>query len=102
MKVTEKEAKKLICQEGRSYPVGVSYCLGSQCMAWVWEAKPWRTHYVADDAMAVIEPPRPDRVPAHWAFKRAQPEDDMPACWVEPEEEAKARRIGYCGKVHKS
>lgn len=72
-------------------------CIGSRCMAWRWNdgALSRRCHVNDADPMATVEPARPAHVPPSYLFEPH--EDDEPACWVEPKNEAQARSRGYCG-----
>lgn len=73
-------------------------CLASRCMAWRW-ARPEVMKRVlgAADRMALVEPARPAIVPKTWEFRPHDPDEDTRACWMQPEEEARAERPGFCG-----
>jgi hypothetical protein len=97
MIVMMKKAETMACPMTHSDPNNTMKCLGCECMAWRWaDEGPGMKTYVANDLKAQTEPPRPERVPASWAWS---PYDggDEPACWVEDVESWKSRRTGYCG-----
>lgn len=74
-------------------------CIGSGCMAWRWQEELFRRRrHPVDRAQAssVQEPPRPIGLPPSWKWN-ATYADEGDACWIEPIEEANARRHGYCG-----
>lgn len=75
-------------------------CLGERCMAWRWTGPmPPGLFRRADDDHAVDEPPRPEiGVPASWVWEPYDGDGEGGAAgWREPDDEAAARRRGYCG-----
>lgn len=74
---------------------GWSRCIGDQCAAWRWAGPAQRKFVLCDDAAATVEPKRPDLIPNTWKF--CPSEDGEPAGWVQPDDEAMAERMGYCG-----
>lgn len=111
---------------GTLVPAG-SFCIGSRCMAWRWidsGTQRWKTwegyHYPpelstnSEERVAWInenvkEPDeRPDDVPASWVWQPAEvaftdqryPYVKAPR-WLQPEEEAKANRHGYCSLMER-
>ncbi len=109
--MTEQEAREKWCPQmthcdnphlvevGASAVYVQDKCCASSCMAWRWaESTPCRDVMPARDPHAATEPDRPEHLPASWQFC---PCDDASACWVEPAEEAAARRSGYCGLAGK-
>lgn len=72
-------------------------CLGSRCMAWRWQSDLRPRVHLCDDRNAKVEPPRPATVPASWKFCAC---DTDGASWVEPDDEAQARRKGFCGLAY--
>lgn len=96
---TEKEAGKKWCPNTFNGGAG-SCCIGSSCMAWRWTGRHPETRFrlCIDAPQATIEPdPRPSNIPSSWDWVPYMDEDDDPAGWIEPQEEASARRLGYCG-----
>ncbi len=100
MLVTENQAALLLCVRG--LPEGIT-CFGSRCMAWRW-AESWRqlVEMPANhkDSCSEAEPPRPPTLPQSWTWSPPGDFDDL-GCWVEPANEALARRMGYCGLAGK-
>ena len=70
-------------------------------MAWRFVEHPFITRrtYVCDSAQATDDPGRPAAVPDTWVFSAYDPEDGEPACWVQPEHEARLAADGYCAMV---
>jgi hypothetical protein len=92
MNLTEAKAKEKRCvQPWRDL------CRGAGCMAWRWSQPLRRTVRLAENYGETSEPPRPPHVPAHWPFVPFDESEGDPAGWVEPLEDAQARRTGYCG-----
>lgn len=100
MYVTEDESGYKFCPLARpAFEAATEsrLCIGSGCMAWRWDAPPRQRSYVCDEPQSTAEPKRPYVVPASWTFEPYDASEDAPALWREPEEEAEARREGYCG-----
>lgn len=77
-----------------------SRCTGPMCPAWRWHdpVSPQMFVPYGFEEGAHPEPAeRPEDVPAHWPWAIGDDEDGSPSGWLEPEEEAEARRNGYCG-----
>ena len=73
-------------------------CAVAGCMAWRWAPDiPRRQFAGCDDPSADDEPPRPSTVPADWLWVPSSDEADGIACWIEPDDEWRARWRGYCG-----
>jgi hypothetical protein len=73
-------------------------CIGSACMMWRWfDLAPACRRVAFGDLNE--EPARPAHVPASWKWCSWEGELPFSATWgwLEPDEEAKARRRGYCG-----
>lgn len=101
MLLTEKEAYQCICPN--QLQMDEPTCVGAACMAWRWaDAYPCQRIRHCIDSRAVTEPERPSSVPASWVFEPYDATDaDLYAQWVEPKDEAQARRRGYCGLAGK-
>jgi hypothetical protein len=80
-----------------------SNCQGSQCMFWRWgpQAHPERISYDGWREQ-VLEPPRPDRVPAQYLWQGYDPSRMyfMPH-WRAPDGFLDHDRRGYCGMAGK-
>lgn len=81
-------------------------CLGSRCSQWRWADPPsvqQREFTQWDDRQATTEPQRDAYpwIPAHWPFVPANETRMTQAHWIEPLDEANARRRGYCGLAGK-
>lgn len=78
-------------------------CAGSRCAMWRWADSPsCRRIRLCDQLHATTEPERPSSMPTSWVFEPWAPaHPDGWAQWIEPEEEAHARRRGYCGLAGK-
>jgi hypothetical protein len=103
MILTEREAGAYFCPNMLAIKGG---CMGSRCMAWRWLESTSFGGFtpgflMADDREATKEPERPTYVPRSWIFKAFHGEQDLPAGWIEPEEEFRDRvfnkRRGFCG-----
>jgi hypothetical protein len=98
---TEAQAAEAWCPE-RVKAEFPEHCAGPGCMMWRWATPPaYRRVSIPprlEDAMSEAEPTRPESVCETWKWS---PPDADPGCWVEPEEEAAARRTGYCGLAGK-
>lgn len=113
---TEEQARQLWCPMARAFdtadvgatstnrPLAYRYgprvdinCIASACAMWRIEYSPSRRLRMAVDTKATSQPDRPGDVPPSWIFSPYDPEEGDPAGWVEPEDEQKARRQGYCG-----
>lgn len=82
------------CQELNTDKVN---CIASGCPMWRW-AEDWhvRIHNCdRKDMRAEKEPERPSYVPKAYIFISA--DEECEAHWVEPADDAMARRRGYCG-----
>jgi len=99
----KKESKKMIFQdrysEFKKCPLlPGKKCVGATCGGWRWHDPPEPELRIIEhsDPMAKVEPAdRPADVPKSYRF---WPSDgDGGACWIEPTENAIARRKGYCG-----
>lgn len=113
MYLTQDEAADILCQETfGEQEARFDKCVGTECMGWRWSEKMSKpriidcedkTALVAEDGAAV------EFVPDGYKFVPAKLADivntdgsplvDKAARWVEPEDQAKARRRGYCGKA---
>lgn len=105
MRVTESEAKKMVCPMGMSYGGDVFLrCHGSGCMVWLWDPADNNRfcNYFAEPR-AVAEPAqRPDYVGAAWEWVPYDEEHgQFVAGWREPDDEVFARRMGVCGMVRR-
>lgn len=75
-------------------------CIGPRCAMWRWDdvvnrrQRNAEKHDAATEQEAGYKPPHCEG----WEFF---PAGDAQACWVEPEESANARRVGYCGLAGK-
>ena len=110
MIVQSSQSKSMICPIARSVIVpgrcdnyGDSFalrCAGKECAAWRWDEPLLRRFIVAKNVNAAEEiesdgsQQAGERIPDGWQFV---PSGKDPAGWVEPEETATARRLGYCG-----
>lgn len=120
MLLTEKEAKEKWCPHVRiavlaghggaacnTHPdrdiEADCRCVSSRCAMWRWaDAPTCQRVQQAHDMHATTEPERPAHVPQSWVFDPYDAEDaDCYARWVEPKDEAAARRRGYCGLAGK-
>lgn len=116
MNVTEQQAKEKWCPMARVYNEGSgadnrtmgdanpghARCIGSECMMWTWDGQyaggtTHRKFVLPGDQFAAVEPPRPQYIPSSWEFLPFSDEDGDQACWIEPQEEYEARRLGRCG-----
>lgn len=77
----------------------VGRCWGPQCMAWRWDRVAPNLYVIAARRSSTREPVRPVNVPSSW--KWLPYDEDRPAQWMEPDEEAMARSLGYCGLAGK-
>ena len=102
MLLTENEASVQMCPI-RTRSNDFAYCDPLMCMAWRWADVPtWQRVQLAHDMHATTEPKRPAHVPQSWVFEPYnQTDSDCYARWVEPKDEANARRRGYCGLAGK-
>lgn len=116
MYVTEQQASEKWCPMVRVYnessgadnrTIGhtnpeYARCIGSECMMWGWDGQYAggdirRKFFLADNRFTDVEPPRPQHLPDSWEFKPYDGIEGEPACWVEPQAEYDARRLGRCG-----
>jgi len=83
-------------------------CVGSDCMAWCWEAERYFETIIwyCADSSARDEPPKPAGVDFNARFIPGGLDSDYGARWVESDEHKEARRQdwlrnrrGYCGLV---
>lgn len=72
-------------------------CIGSRCMMWEWAEMPEQRFKVCPIDRATIEPPALGGPPASWEWRPYDAQEGEPAGWLEPENEAAARRRGHCG-----
>lgn len=108
--VTEKEASTKWCPFGRighvngstcnspalNDPDLMQTCVGSRCMAWRWSyIASVRTMSQSGYECSETPPPRSPFVPQSWNWN-AMGHEEGEACWCEPEEERRARNVGYC------
>lgn len=105
MLLTEKEAQTgVICpMMQRAGDPERTCCYGSGCAMWRWSdpCLDQRTRRCIN-VYAVTEPERPLSVPSSWIFEPYDDTDaDLYAQWIEPMEDAIARRRGYCGLAGK-
>lgn len=82
-------------------PLNSCKCYASACMMWRWDTDGinslQRKRIETGVTERVDEPPRPESMPASWEWCPYDPSDGGGACWVEPEADMLARRVGYCG-----
>ena len=79
-------------------------CLASGCMAWRWGGptnRRVRKPETQAETRQKEEPKRPDDLPESWVWEGENYEYGTDNYWVEPQEEADARRRGYCGLAGK-
>lgn len=96
MRVTVAELKG-ICPMSMGNPT-FEPCKGPRCMAWRWGRMPDnKVAFSYADRKALVEPERPEYVPASWLFVAYDDIEDTNAHWLEPDEEAMERRQGWCG-----
>jgi hypothetical protein len=74
-------------------------CMGASCMLWRWaEHPPIRKFWPAKNPEATEpEGKRPTNGGSVFVWSGYTPGDDDGAGWVETEESAAARRMGFCG-----
>ena len=108
---TPEQASKLWCPMGRvgvmpdaGGPAGINdstssfscNCIASGCAMWRWgDPAPSRRVFVSESQTAISEPV--GEYTGDWPFVPYDPIDGEPACWLEPEDKAAARRRGFCG-----
>lgn len=81
-------------------PQPYSTCIGPKCAMWRW-AEPIRIRVIAPEKWPENDahvPERPAHIPESWTW---EPGDGDPPGWVEPKDEAQARRLGFCGLAGK-
>lgn len=102
MLMMPSDASDLTCPYIRMPTQFQGSCLGTRCMAWRWgeDEKAFKM-IVCDDTHANVEPRRPDYVPASYTFSAYDAAEGQPAAWIEPDDERKGRRRGYCGLAGK-
>ena len=98
MNTTTAEAGRFICHKTMNAGVPRS-CLGPRCMAWRWHPIPrnWAGAVPYELRHVEVEPPRPPSVPASYLFVPCDLIEGAWAHWLEPDAEAEARRVGWCG-----
>jgi len=96
---TEKNASQKVCPFRLTDHNSDQHCIGSRCMAWRW-IEPERCNvqlYFAahNEVIPKGGPQRPFHIPNSLEWF----ENDEGECgWIEPEENAALRRLGYCGR----
>jgi hypothetical protein len=98
MLVTEQQARLIYCCGPAASAISALMCSGPKCMGWRWYEGERRKCVSCGnlEATAEIEAgERPSHIPLSWTFN---PRNEVSvAHWLEPELEAKARRLGFCG-----
>ncbi len=97
MRTTVSELKLKLCHRTLANDT-FETCEGPRCMAWRWGRMPEnRRMSNYSQRRATTEPERPAYVPASFIFVPFDEVDGTHAHWLETDEEAEARRTGYCG-----
>lgn len=95
MLMKENEAQEKGCPLLRMAPMGkFCGCIGSQCAMWRWYSAASPRRVKCENQAAETEAEAGTRPEGPWEFA---PCDEFDAQWVETEESANARRLGYCG-----
>lgn len=97
MLLTTVHAEHTLCPlKPANHPIRSACCDGSLCALWRWDSPMKQRHCPATNQDAETETDAGFKPPhcEGWEFC---PAGDDSACWVEPDEEAAARREGYCG-----
>lgn len=97
MSTTKATASNLWCPFDKH---GNRLCIADRCAAWRWaEDQRWPRFRACDENLeATVEPDRPAYIPHDWIWC---PHGDECAGWSEPDEQASAHRLGYCGLAGK-